>query len=142
VVGAYRLSVWTDPDVTDDLTPGGQFWVIVHGTDGSAAGADTLVTVAARPLDRPGTAQRAPAAPQEGAPSRYFAAVVLDHEGQWEIEVLLQGPRGSASATAEVAATYDLRPTPGTLPFLVLPFLLVGFLWVMALRKGRRRRIQ
>lgn len=142
MVGAYRLSLWTDPDATDDLTPGGQFWVIVHAADGSAPGADTRVSVAARPLDRPGTVQRATAAPQESAPSRYFAALLLDHEGNWQIEVLLEGPRGSASTTADVPATYDLRPSLGTLPFLVLPFLLIGFLWVTALRKGRRRRIQ
>ena len=30
VAGPYRISVWTDPDATDDGSPGGQFWVIVE----------------------------------------------------------------------------------------------------------------
>jgi len=27
VAGTYRVSIWTDPDATDDGSAGGQFWV-------------------------------------------------------------------------------------------------------------------
>jgi len=141
VVGAYKLSVWTDPDTTDDRTPGGKFWVIAHSADGREPGADTRVVVVARPLDRPGPEQRTAAASQQGASSRYFASLVLDHEGKWQVEVLLDGPGGAGSTSAEVDATYDLRPSVVVLPFLILPFLLVGFLWLKALRtRGQRIR--
>jgi hypothetical protein len=138
-VGPYRVSIWTDPDATDDGTPGGQFWILLHPVHGTAARADSRVTVVARPLERPGGEERAVAEPQGGEPSRYFARVVLDHEGPWRVEVLLEGPGGASSTSAEVSATYDLRPSLLELPILVLPFLLVGFLWLKALRVRRRR---
>lgn len=138
-VGGYSVSVWSDPDATDDRMPDGKFWVIVHSAAGAEPDARTRVTVAARPLDRPGAEQRAAAAPEPREPSRYFSSLVLDHEGRWQVEVLLEGPLGSASTSTEVEATYDLRPPLVTLPFLILPFLLVGFLWQKALRTGRRR---
>lgn len=137
-VGAYRVSIWTDPDATDDGSAGGQFWVIVHTGAGAEPDAETRVTVRAAPLDRAGAEREASAAPVRGTPSRYFAALVLDHEGPFRIAVRLQGPLGQASTAADVAATYDLRPSVGTLPWLVLPFVLVGLLWLKALRTGRR----
>lgn len=140
IVGAYLISVWTDPDATDDGTPGGRFWVVVHSAAGAEPSHDTRVNLAARPLDRSGDEQRAPGAAQEGAPSRYLSALVLDHEGDWQVDVLVEGPMGVASTSAQVNATYDLRPPLGALPFLVLPFLLVGFLWLKALSIGRRGR--
>lgn len=141
VVGAYNISVWTDPDTTDDRTPGGKFWVIAHSADGSDPAPATRVVVVARPLDRPGPEQRTAAASQQGGSSRYFANLVLDHEGKWQIDVLVDGPGGAASTSAEVDATYDLRPSVVVLPFLLLPFLLVGFLWLKALRtRGQRIR--
>ncbi len=138
-VGPYTVSIWTDPDATDDGTAGGQFWVIVHARSGAEPDAQTLVTVKASPLSRAGAEVEATAAPQAGQPSRYFAALVLDHEGDFRIAVSLRGPLGEASTTADVAATYDPRPQAGTLPWLLLPFVLVGLLWLKALRTGRRR---
>jgi hypothetical protein len=139
VVGGYEVSVWSDPDATDDRTPDGKFWVIVHSTAGTEPDGRTRVTVAARPLDRRGAEQRAEATPQPGTPSRYFSSLILDHEGRWQVEVVLEGPLGSGATSTEVDATYDLRPSLVTLPFLVLPFVLIGFLWQKALRTGRRR---
>lgn len=138
LVGAYRISVWTDPDATDDGTAAGRFWVIVETASGAEAPADTRVTVAARPLDRRSTEQRTSAAAEPASPSRYFASLTLDHEANWQVVTMVDGPLGSATSSDEVAATYDLRPSIGSLPFLLLPFLLVGFLWLTALRKRRR----
>ena len=28
-VGAYDISIWTDPDATDDKTPAGKFWIVI-----------------------------------------------------------------------------------------------------------------
>jgi hypothetical protein len=137
--GAYEISVWTDPDTTDDETPGGQFWIIVHRASGEAAPAETKVRVTATPLASKGKEQTAAAA-IERDPSRYFAAVRLDHEGRWSVQASIDGPLGPATVAADVEATYDIRPSPRVLGFYLLPFLLVGFLWIKALRRGRRPR--
>ena len=55
VLGPYRLSIWTDPDTTDDGTAGGQFWVRLNSSRaGSALPADTRARVAIRPVGRAG----------------------------------------------------------------------------------------
>ena len=136
-VGPYTVSIWTDPDATDDGTAGGQFWVIVHARSGAEPDAQILVTVKASPLSRAGAEVEATAAPQAGQPSRYFAALVLDHEGDFRIAVSLRGPLGEASTTADVAATYDLRPPPYMLIWYLFPFVLVGFLWTRLLLRRR-----
>jgi hypothetical protein len=140
LLGRYRVSIWTDPDATDDGTAGGSFWVIVQSSTGARPDARTRVTLAARPLDRAGAERHAVALPQPDEPSRYFTKLVLDHEGEWRVEASLDGPWGATTTSADVAATYNLRPPIGALPFMLLPFILVGFLWLKALRTGRRRR--
>lgn len=136
-VGAYSVSIWTDPDATDDGSARGQFWVIVDGRAGEPD-ARTVVTLKAAPLDRAGAEREATATRVAGTPPRYFAALLLDHEGEFRISVQIGGPMGQASTVADVAATYDLRPSLSILPWLLLPFLLVGLLWLKALRTGRR----
>jgi hypothetical protein len=134
--GAYTVSVWTDPDTTDDGSPGGQFWVMI----GAAAGdvpAGTQVRVAAAPLEREGAEQTAAAAPVRDDPATQFAAVVLDHEGRFRVRVDVDGPLGAATLHSEVAATYDLRPPPIMLVLYLLPFLLVGALWTRVLLRRR-----
>ena len=51
--GPYTISVWTDPDSTDDGSAGGQFWVVVHAARGDApVPAGTVATVAIAPAVR------------------------------------------------------------------------------------------
>src|SRR5215831_3562589 len=53
-VGAYVLSVWTDPDATDDRTPAGRFWVTIKpAVKGASLPSATSAHVAIRALDRP-----------------------------------------------------------------------------------------
>src|SRR5262249_37452498 len=55
VVGAYSVSVWTDPDATDDQTAAGKFWVTVQpAARGIALPESTQVRVSVTPLDRAG----------------------------------------------------------------------------------------
>jgi tetratricopeptide (TPR) repeat protein len=134
---SYTVSVWTDPDATDDGSAGGQFWVIVHAAGGAPAPDGTRVTVAARPR-RGGAEQIQAAAPAAREPSRHFGAVVMDHEGWWDVRVAVDGPLGSATVVSEVEATYDLRPPPGMLFLYMLPFVAIALLWLKAVL-GRRR---
>jgi hypothetical protein len=137
--GAYRISVWTDPDTTDDGTPGGQFWVMIDPADaGTPLPPDLRAQVTVRSLDRPGDALTASATPISSDPSRQFAALLMDHEGRFSVRVEVESVAGRVSMDSEVQATYDLRPSRLVLVVYLIPFLLVGFLWTMLLIRRRR----
>ena len=96
--GPYDVSVWTDPDSTDDGSAGGRFWVTVRPSDGAALPAATRVTVALEPVsvDRRAPAHTAGAeGPVAADPSQRFAALVMDHEGRFRVRVTLDGPLGA-----------------------------------------------
>jgi len=137
--GAYVLSVWTDPDATDDRTPAGRFWVtIAPAVKGASLPPATRAQVAIRALDRPGDEGRSTTAAVDGDPSRQFAALLMDHEGRYGVHVAVEGPLGTASVDAEVEATYDLRPSRTMVVVYLMPFVLVGFVWGKLLLKRRR----
>lgn len=136
--GAYVVSIWTDPDATDDGSAGGQFWVQMQlaGSDGSLPDA-TRATLGVRPVVRTAPMMSAQAEPVRGDVTNQFAAVVMDHEGRFAVEVSIDGPAGPATIRAEVDATYDLRPPPVLLVVYALPFVLAGGLWIRLLIKRR-----
>jgi hypothetical protein len=139
VEGAYRISVWTDPDTTDDGSNGGQFWVMIGRGDGTGQlPAATRATVTAVPLDRPGASRSSAAAPVRDDVTTQFAGLVLDHEGRFAVRVSVDGPLGSATVESEVSATYDQRPSPILIAVYLMPFLLVGLLWARLLLRRRQ----
>jgi hypothetical protein len=140
-VGAYRLTVWTDPDATDDQTAAGRFWVTVDTEPkGRPVPASTQVTVSIKPIDRTGVERSAQAVPIKGDVQRQYTALLLDHEGRYGIHVAVDGALGKADVDAYTDATYDLRPRPILTVIFVLPFLLVGFVWGKLLIKRRAHR--
>jgi hypothetical protein len=140
--GPYLVSIWTDPDTTDDGSPGGQFWVRIHRAAGrGAVPQETRARVTIRPLDRAGPERTASASPVRGDVSNQFAGLLMDHEGRFAVHVAINGPLGDAAAEAAVDATYDLRPSPGLIVLYLAPFLLVGLLWGRLLIR-RRRMVQ
>lgn len=141
IAGAYRISIWTDPDTTDDGKAAGQFWVVLDSADGKSAIPEaTQATVAIRPLDREGPAREARAERVNQSVARQFVALLMDHEGPFAVHVTIDGPLGRVSVDSQVDATYDLRPAPGLIALYLLPFVLVGGLWVKVLLRRRRRR--
>jgi hypothetical protein len=102
--------------------------------------ADTRVNVAINPSDRPGPPNVASAEPVASDPSHRFAALVMDHEGRFHVRVTIDGPLGHAEVEADVDATYDLRPPPLMIAVYLIPFVLVGFLWLKLLLRRRRLR--
>jgi hypothetical protein len=140
LVGVYRISVWTDPDTTDDGTAGGQFWVMIDpARTGDALTADVRAAVTVSPVDRRGEPVTARASPVSGDVSRQFAALRMDHEGRFVVRVDVEdGKAGRVTVNSEVQATYDLRPSPLTLVVYFLPFLLAGVLWTTLLVRRRR----
>jgi hypothetical protein len=141
-LGPYRLSIWTDPDTTDDGSAAGQFWVMLQPADSATAlPSATRATVAVTPADgRAGETSRQ-TEPVNGDATRQFAALVLDHEGPFAVHVSIAGPLGSAEIGTAVDATYDARPAPGLVVVYLMPFVLVGWLWGRKLLQRRRRGI-
>ena len=144
VAGAYQVSIWTDPDATDDRSAAGKFWVTLQPADPARRGrtipARTRVDIVIKPLDRDDGEVSARAEPINGEPARQFAALVMDHEGPFGVRVTIDGTLGRADVQASTDATYDLRPRPILIVIFVLPFVLVGFVWGKLLIKRRMLR--
>lgn len=145
VRGPYMISIWTDPDATDNGTPGGQFWIVLApSAKGSALPADTRATVSVRPTAAPSPSQSTThstrAEPVRGDITNQFGAVLMDHEGPYAVNVEVTGALGMATMDAMVDATYDLRPPPYMLAWYLVPFLLVGVLWTRLLVRRRTLR--
>jgi hypothetical protein len=139
VIGAYDISIWTDPDSTDDKTPAGKFWIVIDPSSrGGSIPVATRATVTIQPLDRPGEALSGRTQPVEGSASRQFVALLMDHEGPFAVQVDVDGPLGHATVDTKVDATYDLRPAPIMLAVYIFPFVAVGALWVKVLMRRRR----
>ena len=144
IAGAYRLSIWTDPDATDDGTAGGQFWLVIEAADRAVAlPADTRGRVSIAPLGHEGTSETGPTAPVSD-PGRQFVALRIDREGRYAVRAEVEGPLGPAVVEGDVDATYDLRPHPALIAVYLMPFVLAGALWLKvlvrrrAVMKGRR----
>jgi hypothetical protein len=144
VAGAYQVSIWADPDATDDRSAAGKFWVTLQAVDPARAGrtipAGTRVDVVIKPLDREDGEVSARAEPINGEAARQFVALVMDHEGPFGVRVTIDGTLGRADVQTSTDATYDLRPRPILIVIFVLPFLLVGFVWGKLLIKRKMLR--
>jgi hypothetical protein len=141
IVGPYVVEVWADPDVTDDGSAAGQFWVVMRPATTATLPVDTRGEVTIRPSDRAGAGGTRQTEPVKGDLGRQYAALLMDHEGPFAVHVRVDGRLGRADLDANVDATYDLRPAPALMVVFLAPFLLVGFLWGKQLlrRRGRTR---
>ena len=137
VAGAYLISVWTDPDTTDDGSPGGQFWIRIHLVDGGEVPPKTQATVSISAVDRLESARTGSASPVRGDITNQFAGLEMDHEGSFGVLVKVEGQLGRATVAATVDATYDLRPSRSLLLIYLVPFVLVGLLWGRLLMRRR-----
>ena len=138
IAGPYDISIWSDPDATDDGSAAGQFWVMLRPAGGGSLPAGTQAEVSIQALDRGAPRVSGRAQPVNNEISRQFAALVLDHEGRFGVAVTVDGPLGQAKVEADVDATYDLRPAPIMMAVYLMPFVLVGFLWIKLLVRRRR----
>src|SRR5262249_594982 len=138
IVGAYNVSIWTDPDATDDQTAAGKFWVTVQpSVRGTVLPESTRVRVSVSPNGRTGEPRAANAERLNNDVRRQFAALLLDHEGRYDVRVTIDGPVGTANVDDGVDATYDLRPRPMLTLVFVAPFILIGFVWGKLLIKRK-----
>jgi hypothetical protein len=139
--GPYVVSIWTDPDSTDDGSAAGRFWIVLAPIGSSATlPGDTRAEVTATPIDRAGESHAQKTEPVKGEVTRQFAALVLDHEGRFSVRVTVDGPLGRGTLDSEVEATYDLRPSRVMLIVYLMPFVLAGLLWAKLLLRRRQHR--
>jgi len=146
VHGPYSISIWTDPDATDNGVAAGQFWIIIEpATKDVAVAEGTRATVSVRPLDSTPpagpraseVAMHATTEPVRGDVTNQFAVVTLDHEGAYAVHVDVDGPLGRAGVDSRIDATYDLRPAPYMIAWYLGPFVLAGLLWTRLLLRRR-----
>jgi hypothetical protein len=139
VRGPYTISIWTDPDATDDGSAGGQFWIVIGpSAKGGTLPVETRATVSVRPVNQSSsTPMIATTEPVRGDVTNQFGAVVMNHEGAYAVLVEVAGSLGRASIESMVDATYDLRPPPYMLAWYLAPFLLAGLLWARLLLRRR-----
>lgn len=142
LAGPYRVSVWADPDTTDDGSAGGQFWVLLTPADRAVRlPANTRASVAIQPFDRASPALTAAAVCERGSPAQQFAALVIDHEGRFRVRVAVEGSLGRATLESAVDATYEARPAPRLMALYAMPFLLAGGLWIRLIAHRHTQRI-
>lgn len=140
-VGNYVISLWADPDATDDGDADGRFWVVVNPSNNSSAlPRETTVQVSIWPIAHRDAILTAVAKPDEREPTRRTAAFVIDHEGKFGVRADVAGPLGPAQLETTVDAEYDARPRPWLTAVFALPFVLIGFVWLKLLwrRHGPR----
>jgi len=147
--GPYSISIWTDPDTTDNGVAAGQFWIIIEPSAKEVSVAEgTRATVSVRPLDSTPpagpraseVAMHATTEPVRGDVTNQFAVVTLDHEGSFAVHVDVDGPLGRAGVDSRIDATYDLRPAPYMIAWYLGPFVLAGLLWTRLLLRRRAAR--
>ena len=110
IVGPYDVSIWTDPDATDDGSAAGKFWIVLQPSHPEVSlPAETRATVSIAPLDRAGPTQAGRTEPADRQTSRQFVALVIDHEGPFAVRVHVAGPLGVAGR--RVQRGRDLRPS-------------------------------
>ena len=135
------ISIWTDPDTTDDGKAAGQFWVMIEAgrAERRLPSERRRAWRSVRPIARDRRAKAAPSR-STGSVARQFVALLMDHEGPFGVRVAIDGPLGRAAVEGQVDATYDLRPAPGLIALYLVPFALVGALWAKVLLRRRQRR--
>ena len=141
--GNYVISLWADPDASDEGDADGRFWVVVNpSAKGTALPRDTRVQISIWPIEHPETIRTETAQPDEHDFARRAAAFVLDHEGRYAVKAAVVGSLGPAEIETVVDAEYDARPRPALIAIFALPFVLIGFVWLKLMVRRRAQRIR
>ena len=124
-IGAYIVSVWTDPDIGT-----GTFYVILEPVAGESFTAPSAVRVAVAPLsgrlDEVVYSAR-PERVRRGA--RYYAEVAFDRGERWRVRIVIESDGGRDELVTDVEATPDGTIGPIGLAIYSFPFVLIAVLW-------------
>ena len=133
-VGPCVLSVWTDPDVGT-----GTFFVVATAPHGGSLPQDLKIAIGVQPVSGRLAEVTYPAEREAQRGVVQFKSVVqFDAQEVWRVRIRVDSERGSGETLATVEAT---PPGFGRWDLLIYlaPFLAVGFLWLMAFIRKRRR---
>ena len=141
-VGNYVISLWADPDASDDGDADGRFWVVVNpAAKGTALPADTVVRIAIWPAKHLEAIRTETAVADDREPSRRSAAFAIDREGKFGVKATIAGSLGAAELESVVDAEYDARPRPMLIAVFALPFVLIGFVWIKLVLRRRAHKL-
>jgi len=135
-IPGYLVSVWGDPDVGT-----GTFYVILDPVDSSSAG-DNSVDVWVQPVSGrlPRATYKAQREELKGQ-TQFVAYPQFDTEEPWTIGFVVH--RHPAGTTSELTADVEVTPPgygPWDLIIYLVPFLLFGGMWCLALLRRWRAR--
>jgi hypothetical protein len=141
-VGNYVISLWADPDATDDGDKDGRFWVVVNpAAKGATLPVDTIVQIAIWPAERRDAIRTETAEADVREPARRLAAFAIDHEGKYGVKATITGSLGPADIESVVDAEYDARPRRLLIAVFALPFVLIGFVYLKLLVRRRAHKL-
>jgi len=133
-IGTYKISVWGDPDVGD-----GTFFIIPNTPSEGSLPEDLKFQIAVQP-----TSGRLPevmySTERENLRDQvqFRSVVKFDAQELWRVRVVMQSGKGSGETFLTVEPT---PPGYGRWDLLIyfVPFLAIGFLWVVAIIRKRRQ---
>ena len=134
-VGPYMISVWGDPDVGD-----GTFFIIPSTPSEGSLFTDLKFQIGVQPASGR-LAEVMYSAERENLRNQvqFKSVVKFDAQELWRVRVVMQSGQRSGETL------FIVEPTPpgyGRWDLLIyfVPFLAVGFLWVVAIMRKRRIR--
>lgn len=137
--GGYRVTVFTSP--TPFRVGPVDVSVLVQDADSGELVPNARVTVGATPRGRPGTGLSHPATTAAATNKLYRAAVFeLPEAGWWDLEVTVEGGRGSARARFAVEAADPPPQLWALAPWVGWPALAVAVFSVHQILVRRKRR--
>jgi hypothetical protein len=134
-MGPCVISLWTHPDVGT-----GTFFVVVSAAPGMSVPKDLKFEIGVLPVTKRLKEQFYWTTPQEiNGQIHYNAWVPFDRQELWRVNLYLRSSVWNGETTANVEVT-PVGLGPWDLLFFSLPFLGVGFLWFMGMKRKRLRR--
>lgn len=133
-LGAYRASVWADPDVGIATF----YLVLEGGSGGGDHAAIDKVEVGVQPLSgRIAEAWTSASPMQVRKGQRYVAEVPLDRAEPWRVRVVVRSGDRRDVLQSTVNATADATFGPVGIALYSAPFLGVGVLWLLAILRKK-----
>jgi hypothetical protein len=135
-VGPCIISLWTHPDVGT-----GTFFVVVRPAPGMTVPRDMRYEIGVFPVSGRLKEKFYWTTPKDDSGQvHYYAWVPFDRQELWHVNLYLR----SAGWNGQISGDVEVTPVgfgQWDLLFFALPFLGVGWLWFMGLKRKRRGRV-
>ena len=136
-MGPCVISLWTHPDIGV-----GTFFVVANPAPGMALPKDLKFEIGVLPITKRLKERFFWTSPrEENGQTHYYAWVPFDRQEVVRVNLYARSATWNGQATANVEVT-PVGLGPWDLLLFSLPFLGVGFLWFMGMKRKRLRRSQ